>query len=74
MTNTELLKQKIDESGYRVDFIFSKLGVSKQTWHNKLNGVYQFKQSEIVVLSKLLNLTQEDIGNIFFVDEDDSES
>lgn len=41
-------------------------GLSNQAFYNKLNGQTEFKNSEIVRLSKLLSLSMADVNNIFF--------
>lgn len=66
MTNTKLLKKKIDESGYKISFIATKCGLTYQGFLPKMNGVREFKQTEIVVIKELLNLTQEEADEIFF--------
>lgn len=67
MINTELLKAKIDESGYKLKYIASRLGITYYGFLKKVNNETEFKVSEIKILGKLLNLTREEIDNIFFV-------
>ncbi|MCI7092284.1 MAG: toxin-antitoxin system, antitoxin component, Xre family protein [Lachnospiraceae bacterium] len=66
MTDTELLKKKIDESGYKISFIAQKCGLTYQGFLPKMNGMREFKQTEIIVLRELLKLTQEEADEIFF--------
>ena len=74
MTNRNALEDKVQKSGYRLDFICEKIGITYQSWLNKIKNISEFKQSEIVKLAKLLNLSQDEINVIFFDYESDSES
>lgn len=64
--NQRLLRQKIDESGLKMHFIAGKLGISYQAFLNKLTGETEFKVSEVRILKRLLNLTDEEVQLIFF--------
>lgn len=66
MTNVELLKQKIEASGYRLRFLAQKLSLSYQGFFNKMNGVHEFRSSEIAELRQILSLTPEETCAIFF--------
>lgn len=66
MTNRTALENKVKESGYRLDYICEKLGITRQAWLNKLKNINEFKQSEIAKLSELLKLTHDEINLIFF--------
>lgn len=66
MANCDALRVCIAESGLKQTFIAEKLGMSQQTLTRKLQGQFEFKQSEIVQLSKLLQLTQDEVLSIFF--------
>lgn len=74
MTNRTLLEAKVKESGYRLDFICAKLGITYQSWLNKLKNLSEFKQSEIVAITELLHLDQDEIRLIFFSPDSDCES
>lgn len=65
MTNIGLLKEKIDNSGLKVNKITEKLGISKTAYHNKMNGKVEFKSGEIKTLKFMLQLTNEEVVNIF---------
>ena len=67
MTNVELLKEKIAQSGLKISFISESCGLSKQGFYNKMNGKTEFKQSEIATMKKILNLTNEDAEELFFI-------
>lgn len=68
MTNTDLLKRKIDESGLKMQYIAEQLGISHQALYNKIGNKTQFLASEIMKLSELLKLTKRERDAIFFVD------
>lgn len=70
MTDVELLKQKIEESGYKIYFIAEKLGLTPQGLYLKLNNTNQFKASEIQKLCRILDITDpNEMKAIFFVEE-----
>lgn len=66
MTNTELLKAKIDESGYKLKYIASRLGITYYGFLKKVNNDTEFKASEIQALCDLLNISGEEKERIFF--------
>lgn len=66
MTNTVLLKNKIEQSGYKLYFIASKLGITYQGFLKKMNNETEFKASEIQILYNLLNLNEKERELIFF--------
>ncbi len=66
MTNTNLLRKKIDESGYNLRFIASKLGITYQGFLKKINNETEFKASEMQILRELLNLTDAEFEQVFF--------
>ena len=66
MVNTELLRSRIIETGFRINFIAGKVGVSYQGFLNKINNLSDFKSEEILSLQKILDLTAEERDRIFF--------
>ena len=66
MTDSVLLRQKIDESGYKLTFIAKKIGLSFQGFLKKVNNESEFKANEIQGLCSLLGITSEDKEAIFF--------
>lgn len=66
MTNTNLLKQFIDRSGYKLKYVALQLGITYQGFLKKLNNETEFKASEIQILKNLLNLSDDDLKQIFF--------
>lgn len=71
MTNTELLREKIERSGYKLRFIAEKLGITYQGLLNKINNRSEFRAKEIQVLYNLLSLTEEERVAIFFTHDVD---
>ena len=69
MTNSAMLRQKIRESGYKMEFIASRCGLTYYGFLKKLNNETEFKASEIVVLKGLLDLSNEERDEIFFCDD-----
>lgn len=66
MTDTGLLEKKIRESGYRIEFVAEKCGLTPQGFLKKRNNETEFKASEILALRILLNLSDEESNAIFF--------
>lgn len=57
MTNTELLKRAIDESGLKVGFIANFVGISRQLLWKKVNNLTPFNQYEIDKMCEVLKIT-----------------
>ena len=66
MTNSSLLVQYIDKSGYKKSFIAKKLGISAYAFMLKVNNKSEFWASEITILCDLLNIPAQDKESIFF--------
>lgn len=66
MTNTELLRKRIDEAGYKLQFVAEQCGLTYQGFMNKVNNKSEFTATEINKLRTLLRLSPEDVERIFF--------
>lgn len=66
MTDTTALRTAINESGYKLRFLASQLNMSYPTLLKKLNGITEFKQSEICTLCALLKIDSVEKESIFF--------
>lgn len=66
MPNIKLLKEKIDDSGMTMVAIAEKSGILRETLYNRLNCKGEFTASEIVGITKTLNLSKSDRDTIFF--------
>ena len=64
--NTGKLRVAIDESGMTITALAKKMGISRESLHNKINRKTEFTASEIGVVSDLLRLTSESRDAIFF--------
>ena len=71
MTNTDLLKEILSDSGYKLAYVADKLGITYQGFLNKINNESEFKASEIQTLKELLNLTNKERDKIFFTKKAD---
>lgn len=66
MTDSELLKKKIAESGISMSYIAKKVGISREGLYKKINNISEFKASEIFAIKEILNLSAEERDDIFF--------
>ena len=66
MTDSELLKNKIKESGVKMYHIADVLNISRYGLLKKINNESEFKVSEVLTMAKLLQLTREEREYIFF--------
>lgn len=57
MTNSELLKLKIKESGLKLGFIVEKLNTSYAWFNKKLENEKDFNATEMQILCEILNIT-----------------
>ena len=70
MTDTALLVEWIEKSGYKRAYIAKQLGLSTYGLQLKVENRSEFKPSEINALCKLLNITTlRDKDKIFFAKE-----
>ena len=66
MTNTNLLEQYIERSGYKKGFIAKQLGITAYGFALKVKNKSEFKASEIEALCQLLKIGAKDKEAIFF--------
>lgn len=66
MGDIEYLKVKIRESGMTMVMISKQSGIVRETLYNRLKGIGEFNASEIVSLTKVLNLSAKERNRIFF--------
>ena len=75
MTNTELLIERIADSGLKRVFIAKKMGLSAYGLAKKINNENEFKVSEIQTLCDILGIqTLEEMESIFFAQKVDLKS
>ena len=67
MVNTMLLDEKINQSGLKVDFLISNLGISPTAFYKKKRNEIPFRTAEVYVLCDLLGInTEQDKLKVFF--------
>jgi hypothetical protein len=66
MTNTTLLEDYIQKSGYKKGFIAKQLGLTSYGFTLKVNNKSEIKANEMTILCKLLNINAKDKEAIFF--------
>lgn len=67
MTDVELLRKKIDESGYKIAYLAKQLGLTPQGLYLKINATNEFKATEIQRLCDLLSISDpNEMKRIFF--------
>ena len=68
MTDSKLLREKIEESGLKITHIAKMVGLTYHGLLNKIDNRSEFRATEIKGLSDILHLTEEDRIAIFFAD------
>jgi hypothetical protein len=67
VTNTELLEQVIEKSGYKKQFLAEQIGLTPAGFRNCLTNKAEFKASQIITLCELLRITDPaQVETIFF--------
>ncbi len=69
MTNKNLLKSKMALHNDTMQSLADYLGIARSYVSGKLNGKWEFKQSEIMKIIERYNLTNDEIMQIFFEDK-----
>ena len=65
MINRGLFENAIRDAKRSKAELADSLGISRQSFYEKVNGVREFKQSEIATLTKILQLTEQQVVDIF---------
>lgn len=66
MTNTSLLEQYIEKSGFKKGFIAQQIGLTAYGFSLKVKNKSEFKANEILGLCKLLKINTKEKEAIFF--------
>ena len=67
MTDLDLLREKVEQSGLKNSFIAEKLGISKAAWYKKLKGQNKLTTEEVQGLCEVLHITSlREKEDIFF--------
>lgn len=64
--NSNLLKSIMVLNSDNITTLATKLNVSRQTLSLKIDGISDFKQSEICAIVKMYGLTKDEVLEIFF--------
>lgn len=67
MTNSRLLKEAIVEAGVTMAWLADRMQISRESLYNKINGLTEFKGSEIANITQLLHLSGESRDKIFLL-------
>jgi len=69
LVNTQLLDDKIAESGLKIGYIVEKIGLSRFGFDKKRKGITPFRVSEIYVLCDLLGISDDEEKTKIFYPE-----
>ena len=67
MTNTEKLKEIIDNSGYKFEYVAGAIGMTRCGLYKKLQDGSEFKPSQILKLCELLCIEEGQRAEIFLI-------
>ena len=67
MTNTEKLKEIIDNSGYKFEYVAGYIGMTRCGLYKKLQDGSEFKPSQILKLCELLRIEEAQRAEIFLI-------
>ena len=68
MFKSRMLKAKMVEKDKSNEEVSAALGIDSSTFSKKLNGISEFKRTEIQIIRSFLNLSVEESESIFFAD------
>ena len=66
MTNVVALKNLIEQRGIKISYICRETGICRTSLWKKMNGMTEFKQSEVAKISEVLGLKKREVDSIFF--------
>lgn len=69
MLNKNLFRAKCAEKGVTLEQVARIIGVNQATLYRKLNGKSEFTRNEIQLFKSALNLSGDDMQNIFFAEK-----
>lgn len=65
MPDMEMLLVKIKDSGIPITTICKRAGIERATLYNRLRSNGEWKVSEVVGMTNTLNLTDQEVNQIF---------
>lgn len=66
MTNTDLFRKTVEKRGLKYRFLAETIGITTQGLQNKIENRTEFKAGEIIKLSEVMHLSNEEKDAIFF--------
>lgn len=66
MTNSSVLSDLIKKSGYKMEFIASKCGMTRYSLSKKVNNQSEFTCNEALAIGDLLGISSSEMSDIFF--------
>ena len=66
MVDFDALDKRIKKSRYTQKYLAGRLGISSEGLKSKLQGRTEFKLDDVANLARLLNLSDEELLQIFF--------
>lgn len=66
MTDTNMLRNFIKASGYKITFLAEQCGITYPAFLSRLKGEIEFRVDEVRILKKYLNLTDDEVALIFY--------
>ena len=67
--NIEELNAEMGRKGISIPKLAELVGIGKKAMYKRFYGEAQFKQNELLVIKKVLNLSDNRMAEIFFSDE-----
>lgn len=67
MTNTEKLRELIDKSGLKFEYVAEQIGLTRFGLYKKLETGSEFKPSQIATLCELLKIEDDLRKDIFLI-------
>jgi transcriptional regulator with XRE-family HTH domain len=67
--NISELKAEMARKNISIPKLADLIGINKKTLYSRFSGTTVFNQAEIAAIAKELNLSDEDILNIFFAEK-----
>lgn len=68
LTDCIELRKRIKDSGMTMVAVAKKTGILRETLYNRLNGKGEFNASEMMALSSVLGLSNDERDSIFFAE------
>lgn len=66
MTDFDLLKKAIDDSGMPITTLSERTGIRRETLYNRFKGVGDFTATEIISICRVLHINKTEREKIFF--------